>query len=198
MRPHTLRSVTSSRGFVGVRRQSPRLAPRDAPPLDRLHGRPVRPGGELRLGLLLLRPRLRDGAEDLPIRADESDDSAAEFARNHAQPGSRHAVIARLAPSPWRGAVFTLGCTGLTRLAGFPYSLAAQRLRQTERRRSTKTIGFTGGEPFLERRRFISVIGALQKFPPQTDIHVLTNGRACAFADVAGAWAQRSKPAPAV
>lgn len=78
MRPRTLRSVTSSRGFVGVRRQSPRLAPRDAPPLDRLHERPVCPGGELRLGLLLLRPRLRDGAEDLPIRADESDDAAAE------------------------------------------------------------------------------------------------------------------------
>lgn len=32
----------------------------------------------------------------------------------------------------------------------------------------------------------------------KTDIHVLTNGGACAFADVAGAWAQRSKPAPAV
>jgi His-Xaa-Ser system radical SAM maturase HxsC len=54
---------------------------------------------------------------------------------------------------------------------------------------ATKTIGFTGGEPLLEWRRFIPVLAALRDRLPETAVHVLTNGRAFASDDVASAWA---------
>ncbi len=54
---------------------------------------------------------------------------------------------------------------------------------------ATKTIGFTGGEPLLEWRRFIAMLGTARDRLPDTAVHVLTNGRAFADNDVASAWA---------
>jgi His-Xaa-Ser system radical SAM maturase HxsC len=53
----------------------------------------------------------------------------------------------------------------------------------------TKTIGFTGGEPLLEWRRFISMLEVVRDRLPETSVHVLTNGRAFANDAVASAWA---------
>jgi His-Xaa-Ser system radical SAM maturase HxsC len=54
---------------------------------------------------------------------------------------------------------------------------------------ATETIGFTGGEPLLEWRRFIHLLGAMRDTLPETSVHVLTNGRAFASDEVASAWA---------
>jgi His-Xaa-Ser system radical SAM maturase HxsC len=54
---------------------------------------------------------------------------------------------------------------------------------------ATNTIGFTGGEPLLEWRRFIAMLGTIRERLPDTAVHVLTNGRAFADHDVASAWA---------
>ena len=54
---------------------------------------------------------------------------------------------------------------------------------------ATKTIGFTGGEPLLEWRRFIALLGTVRDRLPETAVHVLTNGRAFASNEVASAWA---------
>src|SRR6266436_2938568 len=54
---------------------------------------------------------------------------------------------------------------------------------------ATETIGFTGGEPLLEWRRLTNLLAALRDQLPQTAVHVLTNGRAFAIAEVATAWA---------
>lgn len=54
---------------------------------------------------------------------------------------------------------------------------------------TTETIGFTGGEPLLEWRRFINVLTAARDRLPATAVHVLTNGRAFASDEVASAWA---------
>lgn len=53
----------------------------------------------------------------------------------------------------------------------------------------TETIGFTGGEPLLEWQRFVGVLGAMRDRLPETAVHVLTNGRAFASAEVVHAWA---------
>jgi His-Xaa-Ser system radical SAM maturase HxsC len=53
----------------------------------------------------------------------------------------------------------------------------------------TKTIGFTGGEPLLEWRRFVAMLGETKERLPETTIHVLTNGRRFADDAVASAWA---------
>jgi len=54
---------------------------------------------------------------------------------------------------------------------------------------ATETIGFTGGEPLLEWKRFIAVLAAARERLPGTTVHVLTNGRAFAADEVASAWA---------
>lgn len=53
----------------------------------------------------------------------------------------------------------------------------------------TETIGFTGGEPLLEWRRFVGVLKAMRDRLPETAVHVLTNGRAFALPEVVAAWA---------
>jgi His-Xaa-Ser system radical SAM maturase HxsC len=59
---------------------------------------------------------------------------------------------------------------------------------------ATETIGFTGGEPLLEWRKFIGVLAAARDRLPVTAIHVLTNGRAFASDEVASAWAAVAHP----
>jgi His-Xaa-Ser system radical SAM maturase HxsC len=54
---------------------------------------------------------------------------------------------------------------------------------------ATETIGFTGGEPLLEWRRFITVLEAMRERLRETSVHVLTNGRAFSADEVASAWA---------
>ncbi len=54
---------------------------------------------------------------------------------------------------------------------------------------ATETIGFTGGEPLLEWKRFVAVLAAARERLPETAVHVLTNGRAFAADEVASAWA---------
>ena len=54
---------------------------------------------------------------------------------------------------------------------------------------ATPTIGFTGGEPLLEWRRFIALLIDTRTVLPDTAVHVLTNGRAFASPEVASAWA---------
>jgi His-Xaa-Ser system radical SAM maturase HxsC len=54
---------------------------------------------------------------------------------------------------------------------------------------ATETIGFTGGKPLLEWRRFIPLLATLRDRLPETSVHVLTNGRAFALDEVASAWA---------
>jgi His-Xaa-Ser system radical SAM maturase HxsC len=53
----------------------------------------------------------------------------------------------------------------------------------------TKAIGFTGGEPLLEWRRFLPILTKMRDLLPQTAVHVLTNGRAFTKDAVATAWA---------
>ena len=55
--------------------------------------------------------------------------------------------------------------------------------------KNTHSIGFTGGEPLLEWRRFIDVLARCQQELPQTAVHVLTNGRAFVNSEVVSAWA---------
>jgi His-Xaa-Ser system radical SAM maturase HxsC len=59
---------------------------------------------------------------------------------------------------------------------------------------ATETIGFTGGEPLLEWRRFIALLATLRDRLPETAIHVLTNGRAFSSAEVTSAWAAVGHP----
>jgi His-Xaa-Ser system radical SAM maturase HxsC len=54
---------------------------------------------------------------------------------------------------------------------------------------TTRSIAFTGGEPLLEWRRFMPLLTATRTVLPDTEIHVLTNGRAFADPEVASAWA---------
>ncbi len=49
-------------------------------------------------------------------------------------------------------------------------------------------VGFTGGEPFLQWRRFIPVVHATQAALPDAAVHVLSNGRAFARTEVVDAW----------
>ena len=50
------------------------------------------------------------------------------------------------------------------------------------------SLGFTGGEPFLDWQRFIPVVEATQTNLQSASVHVLTNGRAFARAEVVSAW----------
>ena len=53
----------------------------------------------------------------------------------------------------------------------------------------TAAIGFTGGEPLTEWRRFFPLIAQTREVLPETEVHVLTNGRAFADREIASAWA---------
>ena len=59
---------------------------------------------------------------------------------------------------------------------------------------TTRTIGFTGGEPLLEWRRFVTLLDATRRLLPDTAVHVLTNGRGFASPEVASAWAAVDHP----
>jgi His-Xaa-Ser system radical SAM maturase HxsC len=58
----------------------------------------------------------------------------------------------------------------------------------------TKSIGFTGGEPLLERDRFIGLLAKMRDQLSQTGVHVLSNGRAFADDAVVTAWAAIRHP----
>ena len=59
---------------------------------------------------------------------------------------------------------------------------------------ATESVGFTGGEPLLERDRFLAVLRKMRDRLPQTAVHVLTNGRAFAEDAIATAWAEIRHP----
>lgn len=59
---------------------------------------------------------------------------------------------------------------------------------------ATKSLGFTGGEPLLDWRGFVSVLEQCRNALPDTAIHVLTNGRAFARSEVVSAWAGIQHP----
>jgi His-Xaa-Ser system radical SAM maturase HxsC len=59
---------------------------------------------------------------------------------------------------------------------------------------ATPSIGFTGGEPLLEWRRFIPLLGTMRTVLPNTRVHVLTNGRGFASPEVTSAWASTGHP----
>ena len=58
----------------------------------------------------------------------------------------------------------------------------------------TRSIGFTGGEPLLDWRSFLSLIADCRDLLPQTAIHVLSNGRAFTSKEVVTAWAEVRHP----
>lgn len=60
--------------------------------------------------------------------------------------------------------------------------------------RTTKTLGFTGGEPLLDWQQFIEVLGVCRDVLPNTAIHVLSNGRGFARKDIVDAWAELRHP----
>jgi His-Xaa-Ser system radical SAM maturase HxsC len=59
---------------------------------------------------------------------------------------------------------------------------------------TTMAIGFTGGEPLLEWRRFLAVLAKMRDRLPGTSVHVLSNGRAFTDDTVAAAWAEIRHP----
>jgi His-Xaa-Ser system radical SAM maturase HxsC len=59
---------------------------------------------------------------------------------------------------------------------------------------ATESVGFTGGEPLLERDRFLSLLRNMRDRLPNTAVHVLTNGRAFSEDAIASAWAQIRHP----
>jgi His-Xaa-Ser system radical SAM maturase HxsC len=60
--------------------------------------------------------------------------------------------------------------------------------------KQTRSLGFTGGEPLLDWRDFIAVLGDCRDLLPQTAIHVLSNGRAFASSQVVAAWERIRHP----
>jgi His-Xaa-Ser system radical SAM maturase HxsC len=60
--------------------------------------------------------------------------------------------------------------------------------------RETRAFSFTGGEPLLSWQKFIGILSKCHEFLPQTSVHVLTNGRAFADANVAKAWSDTAHP----
>jgi His-Xaa-Ser system radical SAM maturase HxsC len=59
---------------------------------------------------------------------------------------------------------------------------------------ATESIGFTGGEPLLERGRFLELLVKMRDRLPDTAVHVLTNGRAFAEDAIATAWTEIRHP----
>jgi His-Xaa-Ser system radical SAM maturase HxsC len=58
----------------------------------------------------------------------------------------------------------------------------------------TRSLGFTGGEPLLDWKCFISLLQDCRDRLPNTAIHVLSNGRAFAHYKVVTAWADVRHP----
>jgi His-Xaa-Ser system radical SAM maturase HxsC len=58
----------------------------------------------------------------------------------------------------------------------------------------TEAIGFTGGEPLLDWRRFLTVLARMRDRLPETRVHVLSNGRAFVDDNVATEWAEVRHP----
>lgn len=58
----------------------------------------------------------------------------------------------------------------------------------------TPSLGFTGGEPLLDWRGFVSLLEDCRDCLPNTAIHVLSNGRAFADSTVVAAWAKVGHP----
>lgn len=54
---------------------------------------------------------------------------------------------------------------------------------------ASRSIGFTGGEPLLEWRRFTAMLSTIRTMLPEMDVHVLTNGRGFASPEIVSAWA---------
>lgn len=59
---------------------------------------------------------------------------------------------------------------------------------------ATPSLGFTGGEPLLQWRRFIDLLAMARDRLPTTAVHVLTNGRAFASPETTRAWASVAHP----
>jgi His-Xaa-Ser system radical SAM maturase HxsC len=59
---------------------------------------------------------------------------------------------------------------------------------------STSSFTFTGGEPLLNWRDFISLLRECKEILPSTAIHVLTNGRAFASSEIVSAWSDVRHP----
>lgn len=60
--------------------------------------------------------------------------------------------------------------------------------------KSTKELGFTGGEPTLLGDRFLDVLRQCKTILPETGIHVLSNGRSFSNYEFAKAWAAITHP----
>lgn len=60
--------------------------------------------------------------------------------------------------------------------------------------KQTRSIAFTGGEPLLDWPGFMAILSDCRDVLPQTAIHVLSNGRAFAVANVVKAWAGIGHP----
>ena len=60
--------------------------------------------------------------------------------------------------------------------------------------KGTLSIGFTGGEPLLEWRRFVGVLDDCKELLPDTAVQVLSNGRAFVDWAVVDAWARVAHP----
>jgi His-Xaa-Ser system radical SAM maturase HxsC len=60
--------------------------------------------------------------------------------------------------------------------------------------KNTQSLGFTGGEPLLDWRDFMTVLSECRDLLPQTAIHVLSNGRAFAATEAVAAWAGIQHP----
>jgi His-Xaa-Ser system radical SAM maturase HxsC len=52
------------------------------------------------------------------------------------------------------------------------------------------SLGFTGGEPLIQWKRFVGVLRRARMHLPDAEIHVLSNGRFFAKAEIAKAWAE--------
>jgi His-Xaa-Ser system radical SAM maturase HxsC len=57
-----------------------------------------------------------------------------------------------------------------------------------------RSLGFTGGEPLLDWRSFVSLLDTARDQLPSAALHVLTNGRAFADPEVVSAWAALDHP----
>jgi His-Xaa-Ser system radical SAM maturase HxsC len=60
--------------------------------------------------------------------------------------------------------------------------------------KSTRSLGFTGGEPLLDWEQFIEVMGNCRDQLPGTAIQVLSNGRAFLHTEIVSAWANLEHP----
>jgi His-Xaa-Ser system radical SAM maturase HxsC len=60
--------------------------------------------------------------------------------------------------------------------------------------KQTRSLGFTGGEPLLEWRRFVGILADCKELLSNTAIQVLSNGRAFVDGEVVDAWVRVAHP----